>query len=79
MDMLKKFFPFAFTAKADIAALVISILIQLVIGVVIGFVIGIVALIPIVNLLVGLVGGLADLYITASIIITLLDYFKVLK
>ena len=45
MDMLKKFFPFAFTAKADVAALVISVLIQLVIGVVVGFVIGIVALI----------------------------------
>lgn len=79
MDMLKKFFPFAFTAKADIASLVISVLIQLVVGVVIGWVIGIVALIPIVGLSVGLVGGLLDLYILASVVLTFLDYFKILK
>lgn len=79
MDMLKKIFPLAFKPKADIGALIISILIQLVVGVVVGFVIGIVALIPIVGILVGLVGGLLDIYIFASVIITVLDYLKVLK
>ncbi len=79
MDMLKKIFPIAFLPKADVAALVINVLIQLVVGVVIGWIIGIVALIPIVNILVGLVGGLLDLYITASIVIAFLDYFKIIK
>ncbi len=79
MDMLKKFFPLSFQPKADVAALVINILIQLVVGVVIGWVISIVVLIPIVGLIVGLVGGLLDLYILAGIILSCLDYFKILK
>ncbi len=79
MDMLKKFFPLSFQRKPDIAALVINILIQLVAGVVIGFVIGIVAGLPIIGIIFILVGSLLDLYITAGIIISLLDYFKILK
>ena len=79
MDMLKKFFPLSFQPKADMATLVINILIQLVVGVVIGWVISIVVLIPIVGLIVGLVGGLLDLYILAGIILSCLDYFKILK
>lgn len=46
MDMLKKFFPFAFTKKADVVALVINIIVHLVVGFVIGFVIGLVAKLP---------------------------------
>ena len=39
MEMLKKFFPFSFTAKKDVVALVINIIIYLVVGAVIGIVI----------------------------------------
>lgn len=79
MDMLKKIFPLSFGSKPDVASLIINILIQLVVGVVIGWVISIVVLIPIVGLIVGLVGGLLDLYILAGIILSCLDYFKILK
>lgn len=79
MDMLKKFFPLSFQPKPDVASLVINVLLQLVVGVVIGWVIGIVVLIPIVGLIVGLVGGLLDLYIAAGIVLSILDYFKILK
>lgn len=79
MDMLKKFFPMSFQSKPDVVALVINILIQLVVGLVVGWVIGIVAAIPVIGIIVGLVGGLLDLYIFAGIVISCLDYFKVLK
>lgn len=79
MDMLKKFFPLSFQPKPDVASLVINILIQLVVGVVGGWIIGIVVLIPIVGLIVGLLGGLLELYIVAGIILSCLDYFKILK
>jgi len=42
-------------------------------------VIGIVALIPVVGIIAGLVGGLIGLYFFAGIVISILDYFKVLK
>ena len=35
--------------------------------------------IPVVGILVGLVGALVDLYITATIVLMFLDYFKVIK
>jgi uncharacterized membrane protein AbrB (regulator of aidB expression) len=79
MELLKKIFPFSFTKKDGIAALIINILIYLVVGIVVGFLIGILAKIPVVGLIIGLVGGLADLYITAGIVMSILDYCKVFK
>ena len=79
METLKKIFPYSFKEKKDVAALIINILIQLVINIVIGVVIGIVALIPVVGIIAGLVGGLIGLYFFAGIVISILDYLKVLK
>ena len=79
MDALKKIFPFSFKQKDSIAALIINILLYLVVGVIIGFVVGIIALIPIIGLVGGLIGGLIDLYVLAGIVISILDYCKVLK
>ena len=78
MEMLKKYFPFAFGAK-DVASLVIKIVVLLVVGAIATWVIGLLAAIPLVGLLVGLVCGLIDLYVLATIVIAVLDYLKVLK
>lgn len=78
MDTLKKLFPFSFGA-ADVAALVIKILIYFVAGAVIGFVLYLLAHIPVVNILVGLVGALVEIYLLGGIVIAILDYLKVLK
>ena len=79
MDMLKKIFPLSFLPKPDIASLVINILIQLVVSAVAGWVISIVAAIPLIGIIFGLVGSLVGLYFMAGIVISLLDYFKILK
>ena len=79
MEALKKFFPFSFAKKNDVTALVISILIQLAVGVVAGVLIGVLAKIPIVGIIAALAGGLVDLYVVVSIVLTVLDYLKVLK
>ena len=39
MNTLKKFFPFAFTKKADLVALIINIVVHLVVGFVLGYLI----------------------------------------
>ena len=57
MDMLKKFFPFAFMTKENITALVIQIIVHIVLGAIIGAIIGLLALIPILGILIGLLGG----------------------
>ena len=79
MDTLKKFFPLSFQPKPDVASLVVNILLYLLIGVVASWIIGIAVFIPIVNLLVGLAGGLAELYVVGGIVLSCLDYFKILK
>lgn len=79
MELLKTVFPFSFQTKKDVAALAINILIYLVVGLVAGFLIGILAKIPVVGLIIGLVGGLVDLYVLAGVILSVLDYMKVLK
>ena len=79
MDMLKKFFPLAFKPKKDIAALVINIIIHLVVDAVAGVLIGILANIPLVGIIVGAADGLVGLYFTISLVLSVLDYFKVLK
>lgn len=72
MDMLKKFFPYSFGAK-DVAGLVIKIIVYLVVSGILGFVIG---LIPLVG---GLIASLIGLYSTVGIVLTVLDYLKILK
>ncbi|MBO5869859.1 MAG: hypothetical protein J6Q89_03825 [Clostridia bacterium] len=79
MGLLKTLWPYAFNQKKDIAALIISIVLQLVAAIIVGFIITILAKIPIVNIIVGLVGGLIDLYFFVGIVLTLLNYFKILK
>ena len=79
MDMLKQFFPFSFTAKNDVTALVVNVIIYLAAGVLICFAIELVSFIPLIGFLLGLVSGLVNLYILVGIVLSCLDYFKVLK
>lgn len=79
MDFIRKYFPLSFKEKRDVAALVITVVIYVVAGVIVSAAMLLLKAIPIVNLTVGLVGLLTDLYITAGIALTFLDYFKVIK
>ena len=79
MDMLKKYFPYSFTEKKDVAALIINIIAYVVVGAIIGAVIGFLSSIPILGWIIGILGTLVEIYITAGIIISVLDYLKILK
>ncbi len=81
MDLLKKIFPLAFTNKPTVASLVIQVIIYVVVGCVISLVC---ALIPtfgisILDFILTAIAALIDLYITATIVLTFLHYFKVIK
>ena len=68
MDLLKRFFPFSFRGKKDVAALIINILIYIIVGAVVGFLIGILAKIPVINLITGIVGTIVEIYVIAGIV-----------
>lgn len=79
MEALRKYFPFAFKEKKDVAALVISIILHLVVGAVLGIAVALVSWIPLIGWLIGALMGLVDLYIFISIVLAVLDYLKVIK
>ena len=80
MDMLKKFFPFSFNVKEkDVTSLVVSIIIYVVVMVISGVVMGLLSLIPVINLLTGIAGWLVELYATLGIVISVLNFFNILK
>lgn len=79
MDMLKKYFPYSFTAKKDLGALIINILVYVIIGAIATAVIGILKGVFIIGLLVGIVCTIIDIYVVAGVIISILDYLKILK
>lgn len=79
MEALKKIFPLSFTEKKTIGALIINILIQLVVCAIAGVLIGICAQIPVVGWIIGFVGGFIGLYEIIGILLSILDYAKVLK
>ena len=81
MDFLKKFWPFSFAEKKDVAALVKTVILYVVAGIVLGVVGYLVGLlhIPVLPWIISAVGYVYDLYATAAIVFTFLHYFKVMK
>ena len=79
MEILKVFFPFSFKEKNDVTALVINIIIHVVAGFIIGVIFSLLGKIPLVGIIFGVVGGAIDLYILIGLVLSILDYFKILK
>ena len=76
---LKKYFPFSFKKKKTGKDLLINLLIYVLAGMVAGAVIGIFARVPVVNLITGLAGAAVELYVLVGIVLSVLDYKKLLK
>ena len=72
MDILKKLFPLSFKKKDGIVGLIVNILIHVLADAVAGLIIW---LLPV----LGFLGGLIGLYFTVGIVLSILDYLKVLK
>lgn len=79
METLRKLFPYSFKEKKDIAALVINIIVYVVIGFIAGILMSVFALIPFIGILISIIGAAIDLYVVIAIVISILDYLKILK
>ena len=79
MDMLKKFFPISFTNKPDITSLVIALLIYMVVAIVTSVVFFLLSKIPFVGVFFAIIGGAINFYLAAGVVLTVLDYLKLLK
>ena len=79
MDILKTLFPFSFKEKNAVADLVVNIIFYGVVGFIAGAAIWLLSKIPIIGVLISILGGAVDLYITIGIVLSVLHYTKVLK
>ena len=78
MDKLKQLFPLSFRGT-EMKDMIVSIILYIVVAAIASVLIWVVALIPIVNLVVGIVGTLVDIYVLVGIVLAVLSYFNVLK
>lgn len=72
MATLKKLFPLSFKEKNGVGGLIVNILIHILADAVAGIII---AILPI----LGILGGLIGLYFTVGIVLSILDYLKIIK
>lgn len=70
--------PWSFKAN-DVKSLIVSIIIYIVIGIVGGLIISLLSWLPLVGWLIGIIGGLLDLYTLVGIILAILVFAGVLK
>lgn len=78
MELLKKYFPFAFKAT-ELTPFIISLVIYVLIDVVCGVVIGLLAKLPIFGIIFSLLGSLIGLYALVGIVLSILVFLKVVK
>lgn len=78
MDFLNKVFPISFKCTEK-DAFIKALIIYTVAAVVSGLIIGLLSRIPFIGVLVGLMGYLAEVYVTAGIVLSILVFTKVLK
>lgn len=78
MDALKKFFPYSFGAKSVVNMLV-KILLYIIVGAIIGAVIGIFGKIPLIGILASIVGWIVELYVFVGVVLTILNFLKIVK
>ena len=79
MSTLKQIFPLSFKAKKDIVALLVNLLLHIVFDAIAGLVIGLLSGLPLIGWAFALVGSLVGVYFTVGLILSILDYLKVLK
>ncbi len=78
MDFLNKVFPFSFKCT-DKDSFIKALIIYIVAGVVAGIIIGLLSHIPFIGWMFSLLGYLAEVYVTAGIVLSILIFTKVLK
>lgn len=78
MDFLNKVFPFSFKCTEK-DSFIKALIIYIVAGVVAGIIIGLLSQIPFIGWMFSLLGYLAEVYVTAGIVLSILVFTKVLK
>ncbi len=78
MDLVKKYFPVSMRAN-DVTGLVISIVLYLIAMVVLAVIGKLIGILPVINVLYGIISWVAGIYCFVGIVLAVLVYLKLLK
>lgn len=79
MDLLRKLWPLSFRKKNSLTDLLAVVIVFIIVDFVCGLAIGLLSHLPLIGGLISLVGSIIGLYFLVGIILTILDYLKLLK
>jgi len=79
MKDLKKYFPFSFTEKKDVVAVIVNVLMHIFAGWVISIVLAIAGILPVIGWVTGIAGFAVEVYLFAGMVLSVLDYLNMLK
>ena len=78
MELIKKLWPFSFETKS-VSDLVLKAILYVILAALFSILMGVVNNVIVLNVIMIIVGTLADIYLLAGLILLFLNYFKVLK
>lgn len=78
MDFLRKLWPFSFETKS-VSDLVLKAILYVILAALFSILMGVVNNVIVLNVIMIIVGTLADIYLLVGLILLFLNYFKVLK
>ena len=78
MNLLRKLWPFSFETKS-VSDLVLKAILYVILAALFSILMGVVNNVIVLNVIMIIVGTLADIYLLVGLILLFLNYFKVLK
>ena len=78
MELLKQLWPFSFQTK-NVSDLIVKAILYVVFATLFSILMGVLSKIVVINVIMAIIGTIADIYLIIGLILLFLNYFKVIK
>ena len=78
MELLKQLWPFSFQTK-NVSELIVKAILYVIFATLFSILMGVLSKIVVINVIMAIIGTLADIYLLIGLILLFLNYFKAIK
>ena len=78
MELLKQLWPFSFQTK-NVSDLIIKVVLHVIFAALFSILVGVLSKVVVINVIMAIIGTLADIYLFVGLVLLFLNYFKVIK
>ena len=78
MDLIKQLWPFSFQTK-NVSDLLIKAILYVICAALFSILMGVLSKVVVINVIMAIIGTLADIYLFVGLVLLFLNYFKVIK